>query len=83
MLSAGDIIKGEYKVIKVIGNGGMGSIYLCSEVKESNKKWALKEMRLTQIQAEMQEKATKHFEMEAEILSRLNHLNLPTVKEYF
>ncbi len=83
MLSAGDIIKGEYKVIKVIGNGGMGSIYLCAEVKESNKKWALKEMRLTQIQAEMQEKATKHFEMEAEILSRLNHLNLPTVKEYF
>ncbi|MEQ8225987.1 MAG: serine/threonine-protein kinase, partial [Candidatus Eremiobacterota bacterium] len=83
MLSAGDIIKGEYKVIKVIGNGGMGSIYLCSEVKESDKKWALKEMRLTQLQADMQEKATKHFEMEAEILSRLNHLNLPAVKEYF
>jgi serine/threonine protein kinase len=83
MLSAGDIIKGEYKVIKVIGNGGMGSIYLCSEVRESDKKWALKEMRLTQIQTEMQEKATKHFEMEAEILSGLNHLNLPGVKEYF
>ncbi|MEQ8171765.1 MAG: bifunctional serine/threonine-protein kinase/ABC transporter substrate-binding protein [Candidatus Eremiobacterota bacterium] len=83
MLSAGDIIKGEYKVIKVIGNGGMGSIYLCSEVKDSNKKWALKELRLTQIQTEMQEKAIKHFEMEAEILSKLNHFNLPGVKEYF
>ncbi|MEQ8190642.1 MAG: bifunctional serine/threonine-protein kinase/ABC transporter substrate-binding protein [Candidatus Eremiobacterota bacterium] len=83
MLSTGDIIKGEYKVIKVIGNGGMGSIYLCSDVKEKDKKWALKEMRLTQIQTEMQEKAIKHFEMEAEILLRLNHLNLPAVKEYF
>ncbi|HPZ08824.1 MAG TPA: bifunctional serine/threonine-protein kinase/ABC transporter substrate-binding protein [Candidatus Eremiobacteraeota bacterium] len=83
MLSQGNIIKSEYSVIKIIGSGGMGAIYLCSEVNNPDKLWAIKEMQLSQLQGEMQEKALKQFEMEAEILSKLNHIHLPKVKEYF
>ena len=83
MLSPGDIIKEEYKVEKVIGSGGMGSVYLCSEVKEPARVWAVKEMKEPSSDMEAKTRAFTQFEREAALLSTLNHLNLPRVKEYF
>ena len=43
MLEIGSIIDGKYKVLNVIGKGGMSIVYLVMNEK-ANKQWAIKEI---------------------------------------
>ena len=40
----GDVIKGQYKILQVIGAGGMSRVYLASDLQLTNKMWAIKEV---------------------------------------
>jgi hypothetical protein len=75
--------RGEYKIMGLIGRGGMGAVYRAQRLGDGTI-WALKEMR-TPPDAPPDEimENRRLFEQEAELLERLRHPNLPIVADRF
>lgn len=87
ILTPGDILRDRYEVIELVGQGGMGAVYKTRDQRLDGRICAVKEIipfassgatndqELTQI--------AEQFHMEASILARLDHPNLPKVSDYF
>lgn len=87
MLNPGTIIGTRYKVIRLLGQGGMSNIYVCQELTTSGAAsgqiWAVKEFTATYADPHEQEAALANFRREAYLLHQLSHPHLPTIREYF
>lgn len=77
LLGQGEILQGRYRVLKVLGCGGMGAVYFAEDLRLGNRPVAVKENFDTSPEAAAQ------FRIEAEILATLRHPNLPQVFDYF
>ncbi|WP_456338593.1 protein kinase domain-containing protein [Fervidibacter sacchari] len=77
LLGQGEILQGRYRVLKVLGCGGMGAVYFAEDLRLGNRPVAVKENFDTSPEAAAQ------FRVEAEILATLRHPNLPQVFDYF
>jgi serine/threonine protein kinase len=75
-LSPGQILNGRYRIVKVLGQGGFGTVYRAWDVG-LNTPWALKENLKLSLDV------TRQFEREAQILASLSHRNLPRVIDHF
>ena len=86
LLTPDTIVRGaraEYRIIALIGRGGMGAVYRAMRTID-NTVWALKEMRPPDdIQAAELEENRRMFIQEAELLRQLHHPNLPVVADLF
>lgn len=82
-LGEGTILNGRYEIIRKIGGGGMGAVYLASDNNLGGVLRAVKEMVQTHIEEEQQEKAINDFKRESMILSSLDHVSIPTIYDYF
>jgi serine/threonine protein kinase len=82
-LSEGTVLNGRYEIIRKIGGGGMGAVYLASDNNLGGVLRAVKEMVQTHIEEEQQEKAINDFKRESMILSSLDHVSIPTIYDYF
>jgi hypothetical protein len=82
-LSAGDVIRGRYKVVDVLGEGGMGAVYLVDDEHLPGKQWAMKEMCLRRSGLVREDTAVRLFEEEARILAGCSHPHLPQVSDFF
>jgi serine/threonine-protein kinase len=76
MLEIGSVIDGKYKILSVIGEGGMSVVYLAINEK-ANKPWAIKEIRRDD--AGNYEIVRQGLIAETETLKRLRHANLPSI----
>jgi serine/threonine protein kinase len=75
--------RGEYKIVALIGRGGMGAVYRAQRLSDGTL-WALKEMRPQQDAPPAEaEENRRLFEQEAELLEQLHHPNLPVVADRF
>lgn len=74
IMKTGDILNGKYRVEKLLGKGGTGFVYLCTNVELGNK-WALKHIPADGIS----DKSTS----EIEILKKLYHISLPRIVDVF
>jgi serine/threonine-protein kinase len=83
-LSPGTTLWSRYRIIHLVGQGGMGAIYQAEDTRLEGRLCALKEVipepgdspdQLEQIQ--------EQFHREASVLARLDHPNLPKVSDYF
>ena len=75
--------RGEYKIIGMIGRGGMGAVYRAQRMADGTI-WALKEMRPQQDAPPAEaEENRRLFEQEAALLEQLHHPNLPIVADRF
>lgn len=78
-----EILDNRYKIISVIGKGGMGAVYKAEHVK-IGKIVAIKEMNDDHFRTDKEkEDARKRFEKEARILCNLSHQGLPQVSDFF
>ncbi len=83
-LKAGEVLRGRYKIIRIIGQGGMGSIYLADDQRLSGRQCALKEVEHDRsLPPVLLQEARDQFLREATILARLDHPNLPKVSDFF
>ncbi|MEQ8171168.1 MAG: protein kinase, partial [Candidatus Eremiobacterota bacterium] len=81
-LSEGTILKSRYKIIKKIGGGGFGQVYLAEDtLKESL--WAVKEMDVEDLSDKDRTEIREQFWFEAKILVKLSHPQLPKIEDFF
>lgn len=76
MLQIGSLIDGKYKVLSVIGQGGMSTVYLAIN-ERANKPWAIKEVRKNGVSN--YEVVKQSLVMETDMLKQLSHPNLPSI----
>jgi len=83
-LTQGDILRERYQIKRIIGQGGMGSIYLADDIRLEGRLCALKEVQHDHsLSEDMVEQARDQFMREATVLARLDHPNLPKVSDFF
>ncbi len=83
-LKPGEVLRGRYRISRVIGQGGMGSIYLADDLRLEGRFCALKEVEHDRsMPADMIKQAREQFLREATVLARLDHPNLPKVSDFF
>jgi serine/threonine-protein kinase len=84
MLEQGSILQDRYHIVRVLGGGGMGQVYLAHDTRLADKPCAVKELTPDpHASPEEQAQAADQFHREAAILAHLNHPNLPNVYDYF
>lgn len=83
-LKSGEVLRNRYQIRRIIGQGGMGSIYLADDIRLEGRQCALKEVEHDRsLPTEMLRQAREQFLREATVLARLDHPNLPKVSDYF
>jgi serine/threonine-protein kinase len=83
-IEPGVILRDRYKIRRIIGQGGMGSIYLAEDIRLEGRQCALKEVQHeSSLSDDTLQQAQEQFLREAQILARLDHPNLPKVSDYF
>jgi serine/threonine-protein kinase len=74
-LAAGDVVGGRYRILRVIGLGGMSRVYLADDLKLSGKQWAIKESGVS-------DATGRALEEEASLLIKLSHPRLPRIVDF-
>jgi serine/threonine protein kinase len=79
-----DVIKERYKIREVVGQGGMGCVYLAEDLRLSGRLCALKAVYYEKnLPDDVIKQTREQFEREATVLARLDHPNLPKVSDFF
>ncbi len=83
-LKPGDILRDRYKIVDVIGQGGMGCIYQAADLRLEGRFTAIKDIQPDPNGTpEGREQDRRQFQREASTLARLDHPNLPKVSDFF
>ncbi len=82
-LDEGTILNGRYEIVRKIGGGGMGAVYLANDRNLGGVLRAVKEMVQSYIESEQQDKAISDFKRESLLLTSLDHQAIPTIYDYF
>jgi serine/threonine-protein kinase len=84
ILSPGTILWSRYRILDLVGQGGMGAIYRAEDLRLEGRLCAIKEVTPDPgASKEYQEQAQAAFHREASVLARLDHANLPKVSDFF
>lgn len=76
----GESLRGRYKIVARIGQGGMGAVYLAEDQRLAGRRVAVKVLHF---HGPLNEEATGHLASEAQVLARLDHPALPRVSDFF
>ncbi len=83
-LKSGTLLRERYAIRRIIGQGGMGFVYLAEDTRLVGRLCAVKEVEHDPALPEkLRQEAREQFLREATVLARLDHPNLPKVSDYF
>ena len=82
-LDEGTVLNGRYEIVRKIGGGGMGAVYLATDRNLGGILRAVKEMIQSYIEETQQDKAVSDFKRESMLLTSLDHPSIPTIYDYF
>lgn len=82
-LDAGTVLNGRYEIVRRIGGGGMGAVYLAKDRNLGDAPRAVKEMVEAHLDPMQHEKAIGDFKRESLLLTSLEHPSIPTIYDYF
>ena len=81
-LALGTVLRSRYKIVELVGQGGMGAVYRAEDLRLEGRQCAVKEVQL-EAEADFATQSREQFHREASVLARLDHPNLPKVSDYF
>jgi len=80
----GTLLKKRYKIVRTLGRGGQGAVYLCEDMDVYKQKRAIKQLlNVKDMSREEKNLALKMFEKEGAFLSHLDHPGLPKISDKF
>ncbi|MBT9582713.1 serine/threonine protein kinase [bacterium] len=82
-LATDTLLANRYRIDKILGQGGMGSVYQARDGSLGDKPVAIKEMRIAASDSKSQQQALAQFRQEAQFLAKLDHPNLVQVSDFF
>lgn len=82
-LAGGKVLNVRYEIVRRIGGGGMGAVYLAKDRNLGDAPRAVKEMIESHLDDAQHEKAIADFKRESLLLTALEHPSIPTVYDYF
>src|SRR5215213_196444 len=82
-LASGTVLNGRYEIVRRIGGGGMGAVYLAKDRNLGDAPRAVKEMVESHLDPGQHEKAIGDFKRESLLLTSLEHPCIPTIYDYF
>lgn len=82
-LEQGTLLNNRYEIVRRIGGGGMGAVYLAKDRNLGDAPRAVKEMVESHIDEAQHEKAIGDFKRESLLLTSLEHPSIPTIYDYF
>ena len=77
------LLWGRYRLLDVVGQGGMGRVYKAEDTHLGNRLVAVKEMTSHGLSPEELAEVIEGFRQEALLLAQLTHPNLPRIYEQF
>jgi serine/threonine protein kinase len=83
-LAIGTVLKNQYRIVRLVGGGGMAWVYQVEELPAgSSKLWALKELRPQTEDRSERAVAQGLFQQESRLLRELDHPNIPKIADFF
>jgi serine/threonine-protein kinase len=82
-LEPATLLYSRYEIVRRIGGGGMGAVYLARDRNLGDQPRAVKEMIQSNIDESQHEKAINDFKRESMLLASLEHASIPTIYDYF
>jgi tRNA A-37 threonylcarbamoyl transferase component Bud32 len=82
-LEPGVVLNVRYEIVRRIGGGGMGAVYLAKDRHLGDAPRAVKEMVESHLDPTQHEKAIGDFKRESLLLTSLEHPSIPTIYDYF
>ena len=82
-LDPSTILNHRYEIVRRIGGGGMGAVYLAKDRNLGDAPRAVKEMVESHLDPTQHEKAIGDFKRESLLLTSLEHPCIPTIYDYF
>jgi serine/threonine-protein kinase len=82
-LAAGVLLNARYEIVRKVGGGGMGAVYLAKDQHLGGAPRAVKEMIESHLEETQHEKAIADFRRESLLLTALEHPSIPTIYDYF
>jgi len=82
-LDPSTVLNSRYEIVRRIGGGGMGAVYLAKDRNLGDAPRAVKEMVETHLDESQHEKAIGDFKRESLLLTSLEHPSIPTIYDYF
>lgn len=84
ILTPDTILWSRYRILDLVGQGGMGAIYRAEDMRLEGRFCAIKEVIPNPgVSKAYQEQTQAAFHREASVLARLDHANLPKVSDFF
>jgi serine/threonine protein kinase len=83
LLSPSSLLQDRYRITQLVGQGGMGAVYLANDTRFSSKVCVVKEMLDHFSDPEQRETAMQNFYREADLLANLKHNSIPEVFDRF
>jgi eukaryotic-like serine/threonine-protein kinase len=77
------LLKGRYRIVARIGQGGFGSVYKAQDIRNNDQLVAVKEIDMGGLKPQEIIEATDAFNREVQLLSELKHPNLPRMHTHF
>jgi len=77
------VLQTRWEVVKQLGQGGMGTVYLARDLRLSNRLCVVKRLRVDFFREEDRQQALAFFQREAMVLSSLKHPNIVLIHDYF
>ena len=84
-LPKGAILETRYEIVKVLGVGGMGAVYLAKDLRftDTTRMCAVKEMSNSAQDIKLRRDAENRFKAEANLLAKLRHPGIPEIYDFF